>query len=139
MQNHRKPPKPPFYHTGGAGSCRQCGEDILKKDGSINKRASWHPACVTEYRLVHFPNDTRRAVWKRDKGVCYLCREVVSKKAWEMEHIKPLFEAEGDLTFWQLPNIAVCCVPCHRKKSAEEAGRRAAIRKAAKAKINIDK
>lgn len=132
MQDHRKPPKPPFYHTAGKGSCRQCGENILKADGSINKRSNWHPKCVEEYKLIHFPRDTRRAVWKRDRGVCYLCHQIVNKNAWEMEHIRPLYEANGDITFWELPNIAVCCIPCHREKSAREAGARAAIKRAAK-------
>jgi hypothetical protein len=132
MQDHRKPPKPAHYLTAGSGTCRQCGGDILKKDGSINKRASWHPKCVTEYRLVHFPNDTRRAVWKRDKGKCYICGTIVGRREWELEHIRPLIEAKGDLSFWQLPNCACVCIPCHQKKTAKEAGERAAARRALK-------
>ena len=106
-----------------------CGQEILKKDGSINKRASWHPACVVEYRLIHFPTDTRRAVWKRDRGVCYLCGENAGRHGWEVEHIKPLYESNGDITYWQLSNIAAVCVPCHQKKSAKEAGQRAQARR----------
>lgn len=113
-----------------------CGDPILKKDGvTINTRASWHPICVTEYRLIHFPNDTRRAVWQRDKGRCYLCGTRVGRREWELEHIRPLYEAHGDINFWKLDNCGTACVDCHKEKSAREAGERAKKRREAKQNI----
>lgn len=99
------------------------------KNGKVNKRASWHPKCVEQYRLIHFPRDTRRAVWKRDKGQCYICGETVGKKEWELEHKKPLFEAKGRISYWKMPNLGTACKPCHKKKTAEEAARRAEARR----------
>ena len=133
MTNHRKPPKPPFYYSGGNGVCRQCGYTILRPDGRQNFRANWHPACVKEYRLIHFPADTRKAVWKRDQGVCGYCGVQCSRTAWDVEHVKPLYEANGDLDYWKMSNTVTACLPCHKKKSAKEAAERAAKRRAEKA------
>lgn len=127
MSTTRKPPKPPHYHTCGNGSCRYCGEVILNRVGKINYRASWHQSCVRKYRLIHFPRVTRRAVWNRDKGKCYLCGTVVVD--WELEHIQPLFEAEGRIEYWEMPNLATACKPCHKAKTASEAKRRAEKRR----------
>lgn len=131
MSDHRKPPKPKHYLTAPKGYCRVCGKAIIKND-KINTRANWHPACVKEYKLVHFPRETRKAVWARDKGRCYICGGVVGKKEWELEHIKPLYEAKGRISYWELPNCGTACKPCHKKKTAAEAGLRAEARKADK-------
>lgn len=124
MSDHRKPPKPKHYLTAPKGYCRYCGKVILKGD-KPNLRANWHPKCVEAYRLVHFPRDTRRAVWKRDQGRCYICGCVVGRKGWELEHIKPLYEAKGRISYWEMPNLGTACVPCHKAKTAREAGLRA--------------
>jgi DNA-directed RNA polymerase subunit RPC12/RpoP len=77
--DHRKPPKPPFYDTYDYGQCRYCGKEILDKKGKRSKRALWHPACVAEYKLIHFPSETRKAVYKRDKGKCAKCGHKLMK------------------------------------------------------------
>lgn len=129
VQDHRKPPKPLHYETAGQGSCRWCGGAIYRKNGAINTRANWHPDCVKSYRLIHFPRDTKKAVWQRDKGVCYLCGTRKARRDWELEHIQPLYLAEGRIEFWQLDNLATACRPCHKEKTAKEAGDRAKARK----------
>ena len=135
--DHRKPPKPPFYDTYIYGQCRYCGGEILDKKGQRSKRAYWHPACVEEYKLIHFPADIRRAVYKRDKGKCASCGTTNKylRGAWDMDHIKPLVESQGDLSYWKLPNLQTLCKPCHITKTSAEATARAAARKALK---NID-
>lgn len=125
----RKPPKPVHYHVCGNGTCRYCGGIILNRIGKINQRASWHQDCVRRYRLVHFPRDTRRAVWNRDEGVCYMCGIQLDKKSWELEHIKPLYEAEGRIEYWELPNLGTSCKPCHKEKTKREAKARAEKRR----------
>jgi 5-methylcytosine-specific restriction endonuclease McrA len=135
--SHRKPHKPIFYDQRVPGQCRYCGGEILDKKGQRSKRAMWHPACVAEYKLIHFPGDTRRAVFKRDKGKCAKCGVVTRylRGAWDMDHIKPLIEAQGNLDYWRLPNLQTLCSPCHTAKTSAEATARAAARRAAK---NID-
>ena len=129
VQDYRKPPKPQFYYTAGKGMCRWCGLVIFKKTGDINTRANWHPDCVKAYRVIHFPRDTKRAVWNRDKGICYLCGSRVGHKEWELEHIRPLYEALGRIEYWELPNLGTACRPCHKIKTRGEASARALVRK----------
>jgi hypothetical protein len=134
MSEYRKPPKPLHYDTAPKGECRYCGEPIIK-NGKPNLRANWHPKCVEAYRLIHFPRDTRRAVWKRDKGLCASCGVLCPKKAWDLDHRRPLIEAEGRIEFWELPNLQILCKPCHKAKTGAEATARAEARKAAKASV----
>lgn len=132
MQDHRKPPKPPHYFTAEPGQCKFCGEMVLKKDGAVNKRANWHPPCVAEYKIIYWPAATRKAVWKRDKGICVVCSKNCGRHAWDVEHTRPLYEANGDIEFWKMSNTTTYCKDCHKEKSAREAGERAAARRAAK-------
>lgn len=45
-----------------------------------------------------------------------------------MDHIKPLIEAKGDITYWHLENCTTLCHQCHKKKTGSEASARAAAR-----------
>jgi 5-methylcytosine-specific restriction endonuclease McrA len=51
-----------------------------------------------------------------------------------MDHIKPLIAANGDISYWQLPNLQTLCTPCHTAKTSQEATERAAKRKLLKEK-----
>lgn len=127
---HRLPPKSPYYHNPKKGQCRHCGKDVLKPNGELNKRANWHKKCVQEYKLIHWPQVTRKAVFKRDKGKCADCGVIAKRgQRWDMDHIKPLVESKGDLSYWQLPNLQTLCPPCHIKKTSAEASKRALARK----------
>jgi hypothetical protein len=44
----------------------------------------------------------------------------ISGSAWQHDHIRPLIEANGDLTFWQLDNIQTLCTACHVAKTADD-------------------
>jgi 5-methylcytosine-specific restriction endonuclease McrA len=51
-----------------------------------------------------------------------------------MDHITPLIEAKGDLTFWQLGNLQTLCKICHTAKTSQEASQRALVRRLNKPK-----
>ena len=69
MSAHRRVKIP---HPPAPGSCRWCGEAVLRPDGTPG-RATWHPACVDEYRIQSWPEATRTAAWQQDRGVCQGC------------------------------------------------------------------
>lgn len=131
MSKYRIPPKPPHYDSAQKGQCRYCGKGIIKKDGSPNLRASWHPKCVEEYKIIYWPNNTKRAVWSRDKGKCAKCQTICSRKNWDMDHIQPLVEAHGRIDYWKLPNLQTLCKSCHKSKTGQEATARAEKRRSA--------
>lgn len=128
MQDHRKPPKPEYYDSAPKGDCRYCGQPIFKKDGRINLRAGWHKECVEEYKLIYWVKETRKAVWHRDRGHCAGCGVKCGLKGWEMDHIKPLIEAKGDISYWKLENLQSLCWGCHKRKTGSEASKRAEAR-----------
>lgn len=134
---HRTPPKPLSYDTAPKGTCRWCGRAIFDKKNQPRLRAHWHPECVDAYKLIFWPGVTRKAVWKRDKGVCNSCGHQCARKyndVWHMDHIKPLIESLGDISFWKLPNLQTLCQPCHHAKTGAEATQRAAARAVLKEK-----
>ncbi len=136
--DYRKPPKSAHYQFRIPGQCRHCGLEILDKKGKRSSRALWHPACIAEYKILHFPQDTRKAVYKRDKGICAKCGHKCARKyndVWHLDHVKPLVEAKGKLEYWQLPNLQTLCIPCHTAKTSAEATARALARKIAKDKL----
>jgi hypothetical protein len=132
MQKHRAPPKPIYYDTAPKGDCRYCGQPIYKKDGRINLRAGWHKDCIETYKLIYWPQETRKAVWKRDRGHCIGCGTKCGERGWDMDHIRPLIEAEGRIEFWMMDNLATLCHECHKKKTGSEASARAEARRAQK-------
>lgn len=134
MSAHRKPPLPPHFDCITAGVCRWCNQAIGTTRTGKPSRATWHPACAKEYRFLHWPSESRKIVWKRDKGVCASCKHQCEKRrnGWHLDHIKPLIGANGDLSFWSLGNMQTLCVPCHKEKTANEAKERAKERRARK-------
>jgi hypothetical protein len=131
QRDHRRPPKPPSYHTAPRGYCRFCGQPILREDGTINKRMHWHPECAKQYNLIYDLTKQRKAVFARDRGVCHICGTVDERLHgnWDMDHLVPLSESRGRIEAWHLNNIGTKCVACHREKSAEETKRRAKRRR----------
>jgi 5-methylcytosine-specific restriction endonuclease McrA len=43
---------------------------------------------------------------------------------WQHDHRRPLVEANGDLSYWQLDNIQTLCTACHIVKGREDNARR---------------
>ena len=134
MNNHRTPPKPPYYDTVPEGTCRWCNREIgLTKTGRQSK-SRWHKECFLEYEVLFFASETRKHVWRRDLGVCKVCKTQCDKKGkngWQMDHITPLIEANGDLEYWRLPNLQTLCKVCHKAKTSSEATERAVRRRSA--------
>jgi 5-methylcytosine-specific restriction endonuclease McrA len=131
---HRKLPLPDHFHNPIAGICRWCNEPVTKmlKNGKTSK-ATWHSHCVALYKFYHWPSYTRKTVWRRDKGKCAECGCQCKRKGlegWDMDHIVPLYLAAGNKDYWELSNLQTLCKPCHKLKSAREAGMRSASRRA---------
>jgi 5-methylcytosine-specific restriction endonuclease McrA len=136
MNNHRNPPKPDYYDTVPEGTCRWCNEQIGPTKTGRDSKARWHKECYEEYEILFHTSVTRRAVWQRDKGKCKSCGIACDRKGlngWQMDHITPLIEAQGDLTYWRLPNLQTLCKPCHKVKTSQEATERAKLRRETKA------
>lgn len=74
--NHRKPPLPASMKAHQPGVCRWCGQPVLTPAGQPTK-GTWHPRCVTAFKLLCWPAETRKAVWARDRGRCAHCRKRV--------------------------------------------------------------
>lgn len=103
------------------GTCRWCGDAILRDDGTPNRRRNWHPECVEEYKNS-WPHEWRRAVGERDGGVCAACPAgTPPHERWEADHVLPLIDG-GD---WSLGNAQTLCRAHHREKTAAENSRRA--------------
>lgn len=74
----------------------------------------------------------RQHVFFRDNGRCYDCgREwTFLQDPWDADHIKPLYVAYGDLTFWDPENVVILCRdPCHKRKSYRDRMKYGDVRK----------
>lgn len=131
MTCHRKPPLPKWFYSTEPGVCKWCNTSIEQTKTGRKSKSKWHTKCVIEYKKLFWPAVTRRAVWARDKGKCRSCGTVSPKRGghWHMDHIKPLIESHGDISFWKMPNLQTLCKSCHTKKTSQEATDRALKKK----------
>ena len=141
LTEHRTPPKPDSYYRDRKGYCRMCSRVIKTPQGKTNMRARWHRWCVKQYNIIYNPTEARKTLWKRDRGQCAECQDVMPKRTrskelkWHVDHIRPLYEQKGlkfkelDLSYWEEDNLQTLCQPCHAAKSAQEAGLRAEEKK----------
>ena len=140
------------------GTCIWCGEGDLDKmkNGKVHPHRLWHEKCKGRYYFLTSQSVARWYIEKRDKGICAGCGKdcsavweinpnqkyrsdthtLVSDSCWEMDHIKPLWKSTGltdeeRLKFFEMENLQTICIPCHRKKSAQEAAERAQLSKEA--------
>ena len=134
MSNIRKLPLPSWFNDVRQGVCRWCNCSIGLTPSGRESKATWHAHCVKEYRFLHWPSEQRRVVARRDRHICATCG-VNCRGAWDLDHIRPLWESGGDPSFWQLSNMQTLCRPCHKVKTSLEAKRRAATRKAEMEKL----
>jgi hypothetical protein len=143
----RQPPSPDSMKRPAVkGTCRWCGEPILKPDGTP-ATVTWHRACVLIYRIACFSGDQRRAVFNRDNGICAECGTDTLAglrkphphtsyhsyrrmgRLWHVDHTKPLYEANGRIEYFLLENMRTLCAPCHAAKTKAEAAARAVARR----------
>lgn len=107
------------------GDCRWCGTTLLKSDGSVNRRRRFcNIDCRREYELRCDPKKMRRFIYYRDMGMCKSCGEIYnefSDDGWECDHVKPLWAANGDWTYWDPDNCRLLCRdPCHKRKTRSD-------------------
>lgn len=77
------------------------------REGGSRYEARKYGATIEE---VH-----RDVVYKRDKGICYLCGKRVDKKSWQLEHVIPLSRG-GSHSY---SNVAVSHPICNQMKRAK--------------------
>ena len=120
--NHRTPPRPSTWDLP-RGNCRFCGNPIIE-NGVQNNRKRWcSPHCIKEWKLINQFSEARKAVFIRDEGKCQRdgCNFTsLSLKDFQVDHIKPLFEARGNLDYWKLPNLQLLCKLCHKEKTKDD-------------------
>ena len=134
--------------------CRLCDGELPSR-----RRAWCSEDCLDAYFMVISGSHVRVKVFERDRGVCAECgldtnelenrvrylamepkRVAVNMLAaqgfnaslwggwtslWDADHIDPLNEGGG----YGLDNLQTLCTPCHKEKTAEQAGRKAKQRK----------
>lgn len=117
--NHRQAPRPSSWDCP-RGTCRFCGEDIIE-DGKQNRRKHWHQACADRWRVMNNPDEARRHVFLREKGTCEKCgKKSLHMKDFQVDHVKPLFEANGDLSYYGEENMQLLCYDCHLEKTKSD-------------------
>lgn len=102
------------------GNCRFCGGEIIE-DGKRNNRKHWHEPCARFWELLNNPAVMKQYVFVREKGVCQGCgwfRPLMGE--FDADHRKPLFEAYGDLRYWEPTNVDLLCKTCHKEKTKED-------------------
>lgn len=113
--SHRVPPKPASWNCP-RGQCRFCGDPIIE-NGEVNRRKHWHGECAKTWVVMNNPQKAREHVLRRDRYTCQDCGHHDRHGAFETDHRRPLFEANGDLSFWHADNLTLLCLECHRRKT----------------------
>jgi hypothetical protein len=134
----RQWPGPEPHADAPPGHCWWCGDPIMREDGfRMNLRKRRHDACLTQLLARLRPDVMRRLVWRRDEGRCAWpgCGRVHELYGhWDADHLRPLYFANGDPSFWSPENVRILCRdPCHKLKSREDIVLIAAHRAATKA------
>lgn len=55
----------------------------------------------------------RDAIWYRDGGSCYICRQPADPQSWHLDHTIPLAAGDAENSY---RNCGVACQPCNRSK-----------------------
>jgi 5-methylcytosine-specific restriction protein A len=133
----------------GRNLCRQCRVEVPK-----GRRTFCSDGCVDGWRMKTDPGYARQQVLARDRGVCCSCGldtvallhqlralslcdrrarykqlaipESRTSSLWDMDHIVSVVEGGGECG---LDNYQTLCIPCHNRKTAELAARRAQERR----------
>jgi len=123
----------------GRALCRWCSLEV--PSGRFTFCSDW---CVHEWRLRTNPGYLREQVFRRDRGVCAICRvdtysayielkrsrsrqrqklldrwglkQINRKSLWDADHIIPVSEGGGEC---DLANLRTLCLICHREQTAE--------------------
>jgi hypothetical protein len=139
----RSPPAPYREKAFGLGPgyCCVCGQPVFRfgwhadlwSDGRVNRKATWHAACVAAWKLWTAPSQHDGHLKRRQKRRCGETGTRLLKSA-EVDHRTPLFRVWREhrdapwpdlLVFWGTANLQVVNRPAHAAKCAVEAGERA--------------
>ena len=123
------------HEDASPGFCRWCGEEILRKNGTISLGRKLHDGeCRWNFRAAGY-GLVRWAVFHRDKGVCAVCglTDPNENGDWEADHIYPLWLVDRSSPeawrCWALENLQTLCAEHHTEKSRSEARARAYIKR----------
>lgn len=105
--------------------CRRCGVEVPPG----RRRTFCSVECVDEWKMRTQPGHMRALVFRRDNGICQLCRVdcFAGKPAnhrrargtghlWAADHIVPVVEGGGECG---LDNVRTLCIACHRSVTAD--------------------
>ncbi len=126
-------------YARGPGFCCVCGQPVFRFgwhadlwDAGPNRKAQWHTACVTAWRLWVAPSDFVRLLRRVQQRRCAQTGGRLWKTA-EVDHRVPLFQVWRErretpwpqlLDYWGLPNLQVINRDVHVEKCADEASYR---------------
>lgn len=123
---HRQAPRPASWNCP-RGYCRFCGEPIIE-GGKQNNRKHWHQACADAWSIANNSTIARQHVFVREKGTCQGCgHQSLDKRDFHVDHIVPLFEANGDIRFYCEENMQLLCHDCHKGKTRADMERYRAL------------
>jgi len=72
------------------------------------------------------PRTVRARVFRRFEGKCHISgRKIAAGEAWDLEHVKPLWQARPGENLNVESNLAPALKVAHAEKTAAEAGERA--------------
>ncbi len=105
----------------GKRLCRVCGTVVPRRRRSLCSTGCHERLCLTISRTAQ-----RRAVWRRDRGICHHCgRDTAAHgENWEMHH-EPSLAAGGGVrpgmsTAEILDGLVTLCQACHRSVTQAE-------------------
>lgn len=101
----------------GSGICAWC-----ESGAATSKGCRYHAGCDDEVAIRTGGGVARWLVKRRDESICALCGRDASKLTWEVHHVVPVVEGGGCCG---IANLQTLCLACHRRPTAELAGRRA--------------
>lgn len=119
MSKHKRPPLVDEVCLPGAGIpdvCDRCEAELPKG------RKRWcSDDCSLTYYLHHIWQYARNAALRRDKHRCVNGCEPDDVTPLEVDHIKAARGAHSKhACVHHLDNLRTLCVPCHRKRTAEQ-------------------
>jgi 5-methylcytosine-specific restriction endonuclease McrA len=83
----------------------------------VNGRKHWHEPCARTWVIMNNPGKARAHVLKRDRLTCQDCGVRGRRETFDVDHVRPLFEADGDLSYWHPDNLRLLCQGCHHVKT----------------------